>query len=77
MVCPDEQATQLPPEQTRLATHWDWLVQLVRQAVEPQMKGVHCEVAPAPQAPAPLQVPAAVAVPLEQVGEPQLVLAPG
>ena len=51
--------------------------QVVLQAVAPQTYGLHAEVTGAGQAPAPLQLAAAVAVPLEQLALRQLVVDAG
>jgi len=49
------------------------VVQVVVQAVAPQMNGVHCFGAGVTQVPLPLQVDAACALPLVQEAAPQLV----
>jgi hypothetical protein len=72
-VWPEPQAVQIPLTQAAPVTHWLLEVQVARQAVAPQMKGVHGTLDTAGQLPAPSQVGVLTAAPALQDGEPQVV----
>jgi len=68
------QATQRPPVHWALAAQLAAVVHELVQAVAPQMNGAQLAAVAVGQAPAPLQVAAAVAIPPEQLAARQLVV---